>query len=268
MGNAAGVIDRHSSESAAALERAILQAIADVRASPQLSLTRLQGRLPHFDGMNFIDPVTKVPVVTKEGPAPVHEMVAILTSAVASSTPFCLEPQKCLSLAAEDHAVDVGATSMVQHCGSDGSAPADRMSRYGSWSVCCGECIWYGSLEGAEATPAAERIVDALLVDDGVPDRGHRKCLLDARMLFAGVGVASHPIFGFCVVIDLAGGVIEGLPAAAATEPEAAADVAAAMQNQTAIEKHQRLVERVATGPPLPSQETIDRLRGSANTHW
>lgn len=232
MGNAAGVLggqQQHTSAAAAAIERAILQTIHETRVRPQACLLRLQTKIVHYKGKDFVDPVSKTPVVTKEGRIPVQEMIEIMKRAVSSGEPpqieapvsssgtgivyppFCPDPKKSLSLCAEDHAVDMAATGIVQHTGSNGSSPADRMSYYGVWYHCCGECIWYGSIE-IETPPmaVAQRIVDALLVDDGVPDRGHRKCLLDARMVCGGVGCAPHPIFGFSVVIDVAGEVTEG----------------------------------------------------------
>jgi hypothetical protein len=54
---------------------------------------------------------------------------------------------------------------------------------------------------GPEQPPA---VVIDLVVDDGVPDRGHRKILLDDRLRFAGAACGPHTIYRTMCVIDLA----------------------------------------------------------------
>jgi hypothetical protein len=54
-------------------------------------------------------------------------------------------------------------------------------------------------------------IVASMLIDDGVPSRGHRQNLLDARFKVIGVAIGPHPSYGHMCVIDLAGS-YEGSP--------------------------------------------------------
>jgi uncharacterized protein YkwD len=49
-------------------------------------------------------------------------------------------------------------------------------------------------------------VVIGLLVDDGVPSRGHRHNILSADARFAGVGCGHHTEYGTMCVIDFAGG--------------------------------------------------------------
>ena len=58
-----------------------------------------------------------------------------------------------------------------------------------------GEAIQYGFADARE-------IVIFLLVDDGVPDRGHRKVLLDPGYHYVGVGVGAHAKFEKMCVLD------------------------------------------------------------------
>jgi hypothetical protein len=93
-----------------------------------------------------------------------------------------------------------------------------RISRYGTWNGSAAENISYGS-----DTP--RDVVISLLVDDGVPSRGHRTNILAAGSRFAGVGCGRHTQYGTMCVIDYAGGYQE---AGAAAPAAAAAPVAPA----------------------------------------
>jgi uncharacterized protein YkwD len=62
-----------------------------------------------------------------------------------------------------------------------------------------GENIFYGESE-------ARLIVMHLVIDDGNPDRGHRKNLLDKDFRLAGVSIGTHPKWKHFCVMDFAGG--------------------------------------------------------------
>ena len=102
-----------------------------------------------------------------------------------------------LGLSAALHATDEGRHGAFEHTGSDGSSAGERMQRAGVWAGMLAE-------EMAAGQDRAEDVVRALIVDEGVPDRGHRKDLLDPFLRRAGVGCASHPVYGVICVIDLA----------------------------------------------------------------
>jgi uncharacterized protein YkwD len=108
-----------------------------------------------------------------------------------------LTPEKGLSLAAKDHAVDQGKTGATGHTGSDESDPFDRIERYGDSLTAAGENIAYGANTGRE-------IVLQLLIDDGVPDRSHRVNIMKSDFAQAGIAFGTHPKFHAMCAISYA----------------------------------------------------------------
>jgi len=102
-----------------------------------------------------------------------------------------------LRLSAAAHAADEGEHGAFTHTGSDGSSAGERMRRAGVWAGMMAE-------EMSAGEDTADDIVRQLIIDEGVPDRGHRNDLMDPFLRQAGVGCASHPVYGVVCVIDLA----------------------------------------------------------------
>jgi len=86
-----------------------------------------------------------------------------------------------------------------------------------------------------------QSIIDDLICDDGVPNRGHRLCIYDERYNVVGVAVYRHRVFGHCLAIEFAG------------HFEDAAE--------------ERLVERQAAGP-LKVSKSHDARAGEKRTQW
>ncbi|KAH8068868.1 hypothetical protein JL721_6440 [Aureococcus anophagefferens] len=81
----------------------------------------------------------------------------------------------------------------------EGAAPT-RIEAYGEWWGSCGENISLGF-------SGARNIVLWLLVDDGVPGRGHRKNILDAKFNVMGCSeLREHVKLRQCIVFDYATG--------------------------------------------------------------
>lgn len=254
-------------------EEAILKSISGLRSHPDKCLKRITSRLVHYTGKDFHDPARDgVSRVTKEGKRAVEEAIASLkdpTRQPVSCNDSCLDfssvPKKALTFAAQDHATDIGMTGATDHQGSDLSSPAQRMARYGSWLHFSGECIWYGSLDSISTTSTpfslADGIIDDLIIDDGVADRGHRLCLLNRRLSFGGVGVHTHVVFGHCVVIDMVANMQEALP----DPPLENEDLM-----EAARERLQRFDDRLngRTGPWIPGAEDQARAQTVVETQW
>ncbi len=135
-------------------------------------------------------------IKTNEGVPAVDEAIAFLLKAKPIGA---LSGSKGLSLAAKDHADDTGPKGKTGHDGTDGSSSGDRIERHGKWSKTIGENISYGS-------PVARAIVVQLLVDDGVPSRGHRKNIFKRDYGVAGIAIGPHTVYRSMCVIDYAGG--------------------------------------------------------------
>lgn len=136
----------------------------------------------------------RMTVRLQEGRAAVDEAISFLSRQAPLPA---LESSKGLSLAARDLSLDQGRTGGAGHEGSDGSTPFLRMDRYGAWGGTAGENCSYGP-------DTAREIVIALVVDDGVPSRGHRANIYSRDFLKVGVSVGAHPVYGAVCVQDFA----------------------------------------------------------------
>jgi uncharacterized protein YkwD len=134
-------------------------------------------------------------VQSREGRAAVDEAVAFLHQA-APRPP--LRAAACLAGAAQEHADDQARSGAVGHLGGDGSGLDTRVRRHGITAYTCGENIAYGQ-------PEPRDVVVAMLVDDGVPSRGHRANLFDRVFTRLGTGIAAHPRYGVVTVQVMCG---------------------------------------------------------------
>ena len=132
----------------------------------------------------------------------VDEAVRFLNNA-RSLPPLTLSPGMCR--AAADHCVEQVA-GQLGHDGNDHSSPGQRISRYGSWSSSWGENISYSQ-------KTARGVVLALIIDDGVRSRGHRKNIFSPKFNYAGAASGPHARYRTVCTIDFAGGYAESADA-------------------------------------------------------
>ena len=117
--------------------------------------------------------------------------------------PLTLSPGMCR--AAADHCVEQVA-GQLGHDGNDHSSPGQRISRYGSWSLSWGENISYSQ-------KTARGVALALIIDDGVRSRGHRKNIFNPKFNYAGAASGPHARYRTVCTIDFAGGYAESADA-------------------------------------------------------
>ena len=106
-----------------------------------------------------------------------------------------------LGSAARGHADAQGATGQVGHHGPQGDTFPQRLQRVGFHAGLMAEGISYGQM-------SADDVVRQLIVDSGVPNRGHRRDIFGANYQAAGVGCGDHLRYGALCVIEYAGAIL------------------------------------------------------------
>ena len=160
------------------------------RTDPAAYARRLRAHRAYYVGDVFREPGEPA-VRTREGVRAVDEAIAFLER----QTPLPpLTSSDILRLAASDHVADQGPRGALGHESRDGSSFVDRIARRGG-PRSGGENIAYGGDTG-------EAVVIQLIVDDGVPDRGHRTNIFRPGYVSAGAACGPHRAYRYMCVID------------------------------------------------------------------
>lgn len=160
------------------------------RTDPAAYARRLRAHRALYVGNVFREP-GEAAVRSQEGVAAVDEAIAFLER----QTPLPpLAANDILRLAAADHVADQGPRGVLGHESSDGASFIDRIVRRGG-PRSGGENISYGGATG-------EAVVIQLIVDDGVPDRGHRTNIFRPTYVSAGAACGPHLTYRYMCVID------------------------------------------------------------------
>ncbi len=191
------------------LEEEVLKEINTLRKNPPAYAEFLQNYKKYFDG-KLIKIPGKIAIRTNEGIGAVDEAIRELKKTEPLET---LEYSRGLSQASKSHVNDQGPKGTIGHDGSDGSSPSTRMNRYGRWDLLSAENISYGYA-------VARDVLIQLIVDDGVPSRGHRLNLLKKGIKFAGIGCGDHKRYRSMCVMNFAGTYTEKNHNSPAKEPE------------------------------------------------
>ncbi len=123
----------------------------------------------------------------RENPLAYGNAIGLDLSYVSPSQPLAWSP--LLGLAAQSHALDMSTRGYFSHTTPEGVTGGQRLTNVGfDWSA-WGESIAFGF-------PSAEAALQALIVDAGVPNLGHRSHLLAIDNLFQsqnqiGIGIAN-----------------------------------------------------------------------------
>ncbi|MCB0833462.1 MAG: CAP domain-containing protein [Bacteroidetes bacterium] len=176
------------------LEKDVFRELNLVRTNPKAYAQIVLDLKKHYEG-KMLNLPGQIPLQTTEGWKAAKECYEYLLKAEPVEP---LRPSRGLSSASKDHVQDQGRTSNVGHDGTDGSSMVERIERYGNWHVTVGENIDYGNNTGRE-------IVLALLIDDGVPSRGHRTNIMNPEFRAVGIACGPHKGYRYMCVMDLAG---------------------------------------------------------------
>ena len=172
----------------------ILAELNRARADPRVYAGELERHRRRFRGTVVHEPGDPVYRITKEGLPAVDEAIVALRRQPPLKP---LAASAALALAASDHVRDQGGIGGHGHIGRDGTSPLDRAIRRGLRPWAIGEVISYGP-------ETAAAVVRELIIDDGVPDRGHRLAIFNPDFGRAGAACGPHAGFRTMCVIDLA----------------------------------------------------------------
>jgi len=164
------------------------------RQNPANYATYVEEMRSHFDGRQLVLP-GGTRIRTKEGVRALDEAIRFLRHA-RPENPLALSPG--MSRASADHCADQ-AGGRRGHDGSDRSTPASRINRYGEWAGGWGENLAYGKTN-------ARDIILALIIDDGLPARKHRKNIFNPKFNVVGAAFGPHAVYRTVCSIDFAGG--------------------------------------------------------------
>lgn len=178
------------------LEKEIIDEMNLARAEPQTYAGFVEEYKKYYDGNRLTIPGRKKSLVSAEGVSAVDDAINFLRNQKPLPP---LATAKGLCQAAKDHARDLASKGLSGHRGSDGSMPDARVERYGNWEGSIGETVAY-------EVNTARLLVIALIIDDGTPNRGHRRNIFDPSYKVAGVSIAETQGNASTCVVDYVGG--------------------------------------------------------------
>lgn len=164
------------------------------RTEPDRYADILRKMRSNFTGNIYRDPGTAVLLVTTEGISALDEAISYLSKQEPLPP---LSWSDGLAEAAADLVRDQGQSGKIGHDGGRSGGMQKRIERHGNWTGRIAENIGYG--------PSTARLmVIELIVDDGVPDRGHRKNIFTRAFAVAGAACGPHPIYRSMCVMEFA----------------------------------------------------------------
>lgn len=176
------------------LEREVFAETNRLRTNPVAYGRVLEDILKRMSGGVYYPRNSNVGIKTKEGEKAVKEALAVLSRENKLSN---LQWSEELAELARKHVNDTGPKGLVGHDSSKGEGFSDRVS-----SVIDSGKFSFSSENLAYGYSNAEDIVAQLVIDDGVPGRGHRKNMLEKQINYTGVGCGYHRQYGhMCAAI-------------------------------------------------------------------
>jgi uncharacterized protein YkwD len=182
-----------SPEARARMQQDVVAALNAARTGPATYVGNLKTYRGFFKANIVVMPGNPVDFETVEGTVPVDEAITYLATQPTLSP---LAPAEILAQAAADHVAEQSVSGRTGHYSVDGSAPGDRVVKRGGGPLVA-EVIAYGAVDAAD-------VIRQLIVDDGVPDRGHRAAIFTPHLRYVGVACGPHPEFKTMCVIDMA----------------------------------------------------------------
>jgi uncharacterized protein YkwD len=175
----------------------VLRALNEARTRPAVAAGWLEQLAGYYSGTRVKRPWWPITLQTTEGVRAVREAIDAL-GAQAPVAPLTVNA--ALTRAARDHAADQAKSGGTRHTGSDGSTTQSRVGRYATWEISIAENIDY------QPMVRGQDVIESLLVDDGVPDRGHRRNIYQSSARLVGVACGPHPKYeAMCAIVQTGG---------------------------------------------------------------
>jgi uncharacterized protein YkwD len=173
----------------------VVQEANRLRSNPAAYAERLEALLPYFDGDTLEIPGQSFGLTTREGAAAVEEAIAALRQLAPMPS---LNLSTGMSYAAQALVEDQSASGDIGHVDQQGRSPGDRLEYFGNWQGAISENISYSPIS------LAEWHVLLWVIDDNVPDRGHRFNLLNPSFRFTGIACGRHPDYSTMCAMNYA----------------------------------------------------------------
>ncbi len=183
------------------LDREVLAEMNLARTNPRAYADILRDFRRQFQGTRYRLPGTRTFVQTVEGIRVVDEAIAFLSRQPPQPQ---LDWSNGLAAAASELAREQGKSGATGHYGKKSGSMRARIERHGEWTGEIAENVGYGPEE-------ARLMVMQFIINDGVPDRGHRKNIFHSGFGTAGVACGPHPRYGKMCAIDFADGFRESI---------------------------------------------------------
>jgi uncharacterized protein YkwD len=173
------------------MEQTILEEINFARRNPQEYVRILEEYRKSFKGNIGILPNNKRVIATNEGTVPVDEAIAYLKT-LPGLQPYTFAIG--LNKAAGLHLKDLMINPSIGHVSINGDTVPQRLAKFGTSGPSIAENIAYRTI-------SARGTVLGLIVDDGVPSRGHRKNIFSQSFNVIGIAYGTgNNGDGICVM--------------------------------------------------------------------
>ena len=182
------------------LARGMLEETNLARTEPARYAGFLRELRGGFQGNGYLAPGAVARVMTAEGVYALDEAIDYLERQPPVPA---LAWSSGLAEAAQELVRDESRTGETGHRGSRSGGMQARIERHGIWAGRIAENIGYGP-------DTARLMVIGLIVDDGVPTRGHRKNMFVGTFSVAGAACGPHPRYRTMCVMDFADGFQSG----------------------------------------------------------
>ena len=166
------------------MAKEVYEFLNQVRQNPQSIVPELQKMKKHYKDKEYRNPAFNYYIMTEEGVAAVDDAIKYLESSYPQQT---LERHEGLEEAARE---------LVDHLGPEGMTNAKdpamaiekRVKQKINEPGAIAENLSFG-------WPNAREIVIQMIVDDGVPSRGHRSNIMSGNFEKVGVAIGKHKTF-------------------------------------------------------------------------